>query len=353
MAVRRPASVQPAVSPGVSRRMKLKCQPDDFRVEELTDAQPGGSGRYTFYRLTKRDHGDDRGRRGDLPALEPLGAAGQLRRLEGPPRRHDPVPDDRRRPVAADEHARVRARAGGPADAARIPRSSSSGIGSSWCSATLDDGRARACARPRSNDIARVGLPNYFDDQRFGSVGRSGEFVAEAWLRGDHERALRLAMAEPNPSTARRPRPRRRSCGRHWGDWAEAKRLLPRSSARSIVTYLVDHPDRLPRRLRPAAPRAAGCSISRRSRATSGTSCWPRWLERHAEPGELVPVDLKVGTFPFPRGMHPERVRGPAPDELCRCPAPDPQPPGPLGAGRREGARRRCSSSGRTSGSST
>ena len=37
--------------------MKLKCQPEDFRVEELTLARPAASGRYTFYRLTKRDLG--------------------------------------------------------------------------------------------------------------------------------------------------------------------------------------------------------------------------------------------------------------------------------------------------------
>src|SRR5262249_50323764 len=37
--------------------MKLKCQPEDFQVEELTEARPGPSGRYTFYRLTTRDLG--------------------------------------------------------------------------------------------------------------------------------------------------------------------------------------------------------------------------------------------------------------------------------------------------------
>jgi tRNA pseudouridine13 synthase len=37
--------------------MKLKCQPEDFRVEELTMARPDGPGRYTFYRLSKRDLG--------------------------------------------------------------------------------------------------------------------------------------------------------------------------------------------------------------------------------------------------------------------------------------------------------
>ncbi len=58
--------------------------------------------------------------------------------------------------------------------------------------------------RPRarsiwSRSIERDGLPNYFDDQRFGSVGYSGEFIAHAWLKGDAERALELALAEANP----------------------------------------------------------------------------------------------------------------------------------------------------------
>ena len=37
--------------------MQIKCQPEDFRVEELTVARPEGQGRYTFYRLSKRGLG--------------------------------------------------------------------------------------------------------------------------------------------------------------------------------------------------------------------------------------------------------------------------------------------------------
>ncbi len=37
--------------------MKLKCQPEDFRVEELPLVSPAGFGMYTFYRLTKRNIG--------------------------------------------------------------------------------------------------------------------------------------------------------------------------------------------------------------------------------------------------------------------------------------------------------
>ena len=47
--------------------------------------------------------------------------------------------------------------------------------------------------------LARDGVPNYFDDQRFGSLGASGEFIAKPWCLGDYERALWLALAEHNP----------------------------------------------------------------------------------------------------------------------------------------------------------
>ncbi len=92
------------------------------------------------------------------------------------------------------------------------------------------------------SEVPRDGLPNYFDDQRFGSVGFGGGFIAQAWLTGDHEGAFRLAMAEPNPSdrpTAKAEKAILREC---WGNWAEAKSRLDRSNARSLVTYLVDHP---------------------------------------------------------------------------------------------------------------
>ena len=78
--------------------MKLKRQPEDFRVEELPLVEGGDAGRFAFYRLTKRGVGT-------LEALEEIrrrwnlsSPADQLRRPEGPARGHDPIPDDPRRP---------------------------------------------------------------------------------------------------------------------------------------------------------------------------------------------------------------------------------------------------------------
>src|SRR5207248_6003537 len=41
------------------------------------------------------------------------------------------------------------------------------------------------------------GVPNYFDDQRFGSVAGGGEFVAKLMVLGRFEEALRIALTAP------------------------------------------------------------------------------------------------------------------------------------------------------------
>ncbi len=85
-------------------------------------------------------------------------------------------------------------------------------------------------------------IPNYFDDQRFGSLGESGQFVAQPWCLAQYERALFLAIAEPNEHDRPDDRGQKEILRDHWGDWQACKDRLDRSHRRSIVTYLVDHP---------------------------------------------------------------------------------------------------------------
>lgn len=87
-----------------------------------------------------------------------------------------------------------------------------------------------------------AGIPNYFDDQRFGSLGESRQFVAQPWCMGDYERALFLMIAEENSHDRPREREQKEILRKLWGNWIECKRILDRSHRRSIVTYLCDHP---------------------------------------------------------------------------------------------------------------
>ena len=308
--------------------MKLKCQPDDFRVEELTEAHPGQAGRFTFYRLSKRDIGT-------IEAVEAICRRWNLSNRQV----HYAGLKDRH--AATVQYLTI---ADGPSrdmrtslfelePIGRLARPYTSGqlVGNRFELVLRDlDAPESARALEAIGDIPAVGLPNYFDDQRFGSVGRSGEFVAAAWLRGDHERALRLAMAEPNPSDRSATKAEKSILRTRWGDWAEAKRLLPRSSARSIVTYLVDHP---------ADFRGAFARLRKEMRmlwfSAFQSHLWnlilARRLEALARPEGLVPVSLKLGTFPFPGKLEPERVESLRDASLPLPCARTPLPPDPLG----------------------
>jgi tRNA pseudouridine13 synthase len=309
--------------------MKLKCQPDDFRVEELTDAQPGPSGRYTFYRLSKQD----------LGTIEAVEAICRRWNLSGRRVSYAGLKD---RHAATVQYLTI---ADGPARGISTPRfelEPMGRLGQPYTSRQLRGNRfelvmrdldADAIGRASGEieDIPRVGLPNYFDDQRFGSVGFAGEFIAQAWLLGDHERTLRLAIAEPNPFDRSAARAEKLIVRDHWGNWAEAKRLLPRSSTRSIVTYLVDHP---------ADYRGAFARLRRDLRmlyfSAFQSHLWnlilAGWLRSHASPAELTAVELKLGTFPFPRRMQPETAQALRPAVLPLPCARTPIPAGQLGA---------------------
>ncbi|MBC8291010.1 MAG: tRNA pseudouridine(13) synthase TruD [Planctomycetes bacterium] len=88
--------------------------------------------------------------------------------------------------------------------------------------------------------VRELGLPNYFDNQRFGSLGFSGEWIGKAWCLSDYERALWLALADPNADDRSQEKKQKRILAEHWGDWVSCKAALDRSHRRSIVTFLAD-----------------------------------------------------------------------------------------------------------------
>jgi len=94
----------------------------------------------------------------------------------------------------------------------------------------------------RARLAAEGGLPNYFDEQRFGSL-RGGEgFIARKLIDGDFETGLRLHLAAPSRLDSSGQRARRKRLAELWGKWDEAFAVLPRGNERSVVNYLRDHP---------------------------------------------------------------------------------------------------------------
>lgn len=219
--------------------MKLKSRPEDFQVEELADF-PLGEGPFAVYLLTKQS----------LGTLEALTAIQQRWKLSRRQISYGGLKDKHaltrqwitiyRGPRRHLEQTHFKLVYQGQAPRAFTPQDLA-GNRFALVVRGLTEPQAQHM-QSRVADVQRDGVPNYFDDQRFGSLGLSGEFVALPWCRGDYERALWLALAEPNAHDRPRDRVAKRCLREHWGRWDVCQARLPPSSLRSIVTFLRDHP---------------------------------------------------------------------------------------------------------------
>lgn len=284
--------------------MKLKQTPEDFRVEELTDAVAGAAGEFALYRLDKsgwttpdainavRRRWQLDWRRVGYGGLKDRHAVtSQLLTVFRGPRRNL-------------SHERITLTYLGQ----RAEPYSSADIRANRFTVVLRalSDTAVSLAERALGEVADAGLPNYFDDQRFGSVGEAREFVAREMVFGRFDRALWLALAAPyefDRADAKREKALLRD---HWDDWPTLKAKLPKGHARSLVDYLVHHPTDLKGAVARLRPELQGLYLS-----AYQSYLWNRmlaaWLTRALGPDHLADVDLKLGRVPVPVRVPPER----------------------------------------------
>jgi tRNA pseudouridine13 synthase len=71
----------------------------------------------------------------------------------------------------------------------------------------------------RAPQLKDQGIPNYFDDQRFGNYDKERGFIAEKMLQGRWEDALNLALTAIYPEEHKDAKQRKRELRERWGDW--------------------------------------------------------------------------------------------------------------------------------------
>jgi len=222
--------------------MKVKQSPEDFRVEEVSRLEAGVEGAFSLYRLEKSGIGTPEALRVvqrewrlapraiDFAGLKDrYGMTGQRVTIRNGPRRNfvghgfklnylGRCLEPARRGTIQGNRFRIRLR-------------------------DLAPGEARLVGE-RAEQAARIGYPDYYDDQRFGSLrGTGGRFVAEALLAGDFEQALKLSIASPAREDRSRTKRRRRALQEGWGDWAALAASLDRSIERRICEALAGGAD--------------------------------------------------------------------------------------------------------------
>lgn len=303
--------------------MKLKSLPDDFEVEELSDF-PLDGGQFAVYLLTKRSIGTPEAitaiaDRWNIPRR--LIGYGGLKDKHALTRQWITIPRGPKRDVHQDNLSLIyqgqASRQFTPAD-----------IAANRFHIVLRHLTPAAADRIvlQRDSVTEFGVPNYYDDQRFGSVGESGEFIAKPWCQGNYERALWLAIAEPNTHDRPVDRDEKAAIRACWGDWAACKTRLGKSSRRSVITYLVDHPDRF---------REAFALIRQDLRSLwlaafqseLWNHCLAETLQSHGDQAELYSVQLGKTSVPFfqswvPNGWEQmEKLMLPLPSARLHLPA--------------------------------
>jgi len=219
--------------------VKLKQRAEDFRVEELSPLEAGAEGPFALYRLEKEGLGtieaiDAIARAWRIPRKsfafaglkDRYGRTGQRITIRGGPKRNFESPGLRLNYLGRAER---------PAERGTL-------LGNHFRIVLRDlrpEEAERAAARARS--AAAHGIPDYFDDQRFGSIrGTRGAFVARALLSGDAEKALRLAIACPSREDRSRVKRRRKFLRDRWGAWGALAELLDPSVEKRICARLAE-----------------------------------------------------------------------------------------------------------------
>jgi tRNA pseudouridine13 synthase len=280
--------------------MVIKQSPEDFRVEELTDSRPREQGEYRLYVLEKSN----------WTTPDALAAVRRRWKIDGRRLSYGGLKDRHAQtkqyftifhgPERGLTHHGIRVaylgRLGFPYTSEHIRANRFRIVLRRLQTSDLERGRMAL------EEVRQFGVPNYFDDQRFGSVSAEGAFLARHLLRGRFEDALRQALTAPYEFDRAAEKKEKALLKQHWGDWAALKQQLSRSHARSLISYLVDHPDDFRGAVQRLRPELRGLYLS-----AYQSHLWNRmlanWLRHHIPGEDLVAVPLKLGEVPMHRRL--------------------------------------------------
>lgn len=280
--------------------MKLKQVPEDFIVEEQTSTKPSERGPFALYRLEK------------IGWTTPDALIAIRRRWDIDSRRlsYGGLKD---RHAKTTQHFTIYR---GPQRNLNQQRLTVTYLGQTeepFTSDQIDANRFTLTLRDFSSkgltqalesleQVRAIGLPNYFDDQRFGSVGHDGAFVAREMIRGDFESALRIALTGPYEFDRAAQKREKAILIEHWGQWSVCKSRLERGHARSLVDYLVHHPTDFRGAVARLRPDLQGLYLS-----AYQSHVWNRllasWLRTKFQPHELATMELSRGPVPVPNRL--------------------------------------------------
>ena len=221
--------------------MRLKRVQDDFRVFEVLDEGLLGEGEWTLYRVTKR-------------GLTTFEAVDRIAKEAGVSRDEIAYAGFKDKDGITGQFMTVR---GGRPVNYKDPQLTVRPVGKAPRALTSQDNQANSfeivlrdleaddMRRVRINvdQVKRLGLPAYFDDQRFGCLRHGQGFVVRKLLAGDVEGAVRDLMCAPSPYGSEAIEGFKARLARRWGHWGELAQYCRRRRGESLFAHLAEQPD--------------------------------------------------------------------------------------------------------------
>ena len=220
--------------------MKLRQDPGDFRVQERLDVPLDPEGPFTLYRLQKQGVTTeaavgDLARRLRLPTFQ-IGVGG-LKDAHAEAVQHLTLPGSPKG-VFSGKGWRLE-----PVGRVREALRPGATLGNAFGITVRDLTKPQAeAAVSRSSAVAKEGVPNYFDSQRFGGLAGGAGFVAKDWIEGRIEEGLKTLLTATYRGQNHREKVERERLAAGWGDWAALAGSLSPGEARGVAMYLRDHP---------------------------------------------------------------------------------------------------------------
>jgi tRNA pseudouridine13 synthase len=220
--------------------MKIKVRPEDFVVRELSDLTLSARrDQYAVYALTKQawdtfDLVDYLARRLRLARSDI--SVGGIKDRFGHTEQLISVRSTGRLPAELQDRGfRLQLRGYAPE-----PITARAVAGNRFTITLRDiDPRLEERCLAAAEAVRRWGLPNYYDEQRFGSARHGRGFMGKELFLGHRERALRLYFT-PSRHDDRRTRALKNCVLEHWGRWSEC--LEPAfGEYRRVLEYLTTH----------------------------------------------------------------------------------------------------------------
>jgi len=219
--------------------MKLKVRPEDFVVKELIDLPRTTKGQYTILKLQKRywntlDVIDFVAKKLSL-SKKSFSRAG-LKDRYSLSTQYLSFWGTFKKPIREKNFTLI------PVGRAHERITARNMIGNSFSITlrSLHEGEILSILK-NSAEVKKYGLPNYFDEQRFGSARhRKGFFAKELMLR-HYRGALKLLLCHPYREDSKEERHFKNFCREHWGEWKKCFALSPRRY-RKIIFSLIEHP---------------------------------------------------------------------------------------------------------------